>query len=142
MSPWLRMPPVYGKTRASSPECAASLSISCASTKSIPSFRIVLPPLVAASITCSPSITQFLKCRALLSPDWGVETKLHYVRDVTMAEDASRIRKNPGIFARMRSFAYNILRLNQIDTIVQDRFAAACGGIDYLLSLNYSVPQV
>ncbi len=68
---------------------------------------------------------------------WGVENKLHYVRDVTMAEDASRIRKNPGIFARMRSFAYNILRSNQSDTIAQDRFAAACGGVDYLLSLNY-----
>jgi len=73
---------------------------------------------------------------------WGVENKLHYVRDVTLAEDASRIRINPGIFARMRSFAYNILRLNQSDTIAQDRFAAACGGIDYLLSLNYSTPHV
>jgi predicted transposase YbfD/YdcC len=73
---------------------------------------------------------------------WGIETRLHYVRDVTMAEDASRIRKNPGIFARMRSFAYNILRINQSDTIAQDRFAAACGGIDHLLSLNYSTPRV
>lgn len=73
---------------------------------------------------------------------WGVETALHYVRDVTMGEDASRIRKNPAIFARMRSFAYNILRLNQSDTVAQDRFAAACGGIDYLLSLNYSTPHV
>lgn len=68
----------------------------------------------------------------------GIENRQHYVRDVTMAEDASRIRVNPGIFARLRSFAYNILRFNQTDTIAQDRFAAACGGIDYLLSLNYS----
>jgi hypothetical protein len=59
-----------------------------------------------------------------------------------MAEDASRIRKNPGSFAKMRSFAYNILRLNQSDTIAQDRFADACGGVDYLLSLNYSTPHV
>jgi predicted transposase YbfD/YdcC len=73
---------------------------------------------------------------------WGIETRQHYVRDVTMAEDASRIRNNPGIFARMRSFAYNILRLNQSDTIAQDRFAAACGGIDYLLTLNYSTPHL
>lgn len=68
---------------------------------------------------------------------WAIENRQHYVRDVTMAEDASRIRVNPGIFARLRSFAYNILRLNQSDTIAQDRFAAACGGVDYLLSLNY-----
>ena len=48
---------------------------------------------------------------------WGIENKSHYTRDVTLREDASRIRKNPGIFARMRSFAYNILRCNQSDTI-------------------------
>ncbi len=29
-----------------------------------------------------------------------------------MLEDASRIRSNPGIFARARSFALNILRAN------------------------------
>ena len=40
----------------------------------------------------------------------------HHVRDVTLREDASRIRKNPGIFARIRSFAYNILRFNQRDS--------------------------
>ena len=68
---------------------------------------------------------------------WAIENRQHYVRDVTMAEDASRIRVNPGILARLRSFAYNILRLNQSDTIAQDRVAAACGGVDYLLSLNY-----
>src|SRR5271168_4577868 len=43
---------------------------------------------------------------------WGIENKLHYTRDVTLCEDASRIRRNPGIFARIRSFAYNILRLH------------------------------
>jgi len=43
---------------------------------------------------------------------WGVENKNHYVRDVAMLEDASRIRTNPGIFARARSFALNILRAN------------------------------
>ena len=39
---------------------------------------------------------------------WGIENKQHYTRDVTLREDASRIRRNPGIFARLRSFAYNI----------------------------------
>jgi predicted transposase YbfD/YdcC len=73
---------------------------------------------------------------------WAIENRQHYVRDVTMAEDASRIRVNPGIFARLRSFAYNILRFNQSDTIAQDRFAAACGGVDYLLSLSYSSSHV
>ena len=67
---------------------------------------------------------------------WGIENKLHYTRDVTLSEDASRIRKNPGIFARMRSFAFNILRFNQSDTIAQDRYAAALGGLKSLLSMS------
>ena len=69
---------------------------------------------------------------------WAIENKLHYTRDVTLCEDASRIRKNPGIFARMRSFAYNILRHNQSDTIAQDRYAAALGGLNALFSMRFS----
>jgi predicted transposase YbfD/YdcC len=68
---------------------------------------------------------------------WGIENRLHYTRDVTLREDASRIRKNPGIFARMRSFAYNILRFNQSDTIAQDRYAAALGGLKSILSMSF-----
>lgn len=68
---------------------------------------------------------------------WGIENKSHYTRDVTLREDASRIREKPGIFARMRSFAYNILRTNQSDTIAQDRYAAALGGLTFLLSMNF-----
>jgi predicted transposase YbfD/YdcC len=67
---------------------------------------------------------------------WGIENKLHYTRDVTLREDASRIRKNPGIFARLRSFAYNILRLNQTDTISQDRYAAALGGLEFIFTMT------
>src|ERR1019366_3912477 len=55
----------------------------------------------------------------------------HRVRDVTLREDASRIRKNPGIFA------YNILRFNQRDSVAQDRYAAALGGLNTLLSMNF-----
>ena len=68
---------------------------------------------------------------------WGIENKQHYTRDVTLREDASRIRRNPGIFARLRSFAYNILRFNQSDTIAQDRYAAALGGLEALSDMNY-----
>jgi hypothetical protein len=42
-------------------------------------------------------------------------------------EDASCIRRAPGILARLRSFVYNILRFNQSDTIAHDRYAAALG---------------
>ncbi|NEO71789.1 ISAs1 family transposase [Moorena sp. SIO3H5] len=45
---------------------------------------------------------------------WGVENKVHYVRDVTMKQDASRKRKHqlPQIFAVARNFALNIYRSN------------------------------
>ena len=69
---------------------------------------------------------------------WRIENKLHYRRDVTLREDASRIRKNPGIFARMRIFAYNILRFNQSDTIAQDRYAASLGGLKSIFSMSFS----
>jgi len=66
---------------------------------------------------------------------WGVETTSHYSRDVTMGEDRSRIRTNPGVFARIRSFAFNILKANRSSTLPQDRYRAALRGIAPLLKL-------
>lgn len=66
---------------------------------------------------------------------WGIETTSHYSRDVTMGEDRSRIRTNPGVFARLRSFAFNILKANRTDTLSQDRYRAALAGLDNLLKL-------
>ena len=43
----------------------------------------------------------------------------------TFAEDASRIRKNPDIAARLRSFAYNLLRITGCDNIKNARWRAA-----------------
>ena len=60
---------------------------------------------------------------------WGTPNREHYVRDVTLKEDASRIRKNPGIFARLRSFALNILRKNKINNVSEALF-------DNALNLN------
>lgn len=56
---------------------------------------------------------------------WGIENKNHYVRDVTMKEDASRIRNNPHIFSLLRSFALNILRHNNITNIENERYKNA-----------------
>lgn len=43
---------------------------------------------------------------------WGVENKVHYVRDVTQGEDKSRIRTTPlvQLFALARNFALNLYR--------------------------------
>ncbi len=67
---------------------------------------------------------------------WKIENTSHYSRDVTLGEDRSRIRTNPGVFARLRSFAFNILKANQTDTLSQDRYRAGLAGIRNLLSLT------
>jgi predicted transposase YbfD/YdcC len=69
---------------------------------------------------------------------WNIENTLHYTRDVTFQEDRSRIRCNPGVFARIRSFGYNILRRNQTRTFNQDRYAAALAGFDALSQWSVS----
>lgn len=53
---------------------------------------------------------------------WRIENSAHYVRDVAMQEDRCRIRTNPHIFARLRSFALNILRANNVENISLELF--------------------
>ena len=62
---------------------------------------------------------------------WRIENKDHYVRDVFMNEDRSRIRRNPHIFAKLRSLALNILRKNKVKNISRELFKN-CMNIDRL----------
>lgn len=66
---------------------------------------------------------------------WRIENTSHHSRDVTLGEDRSRIRTNPGVFARLRSFAFNILKANRTDTLSQDRYRASLIGIKDLLKM-------
>ena len=75
------------------------------------------------------------RAAAAIRAHWKIETTSHYSRDVTLGEDRSRIRTNPGIFARLRSFGFNILKANRTNTLSQDRYRAALTGIDNLLNL-------
>ncbi len=61
----------------------------------------------------------------IIRAHWGIENRLHHVRDTRLDEDASRILRNPGIFALLRSFALNLLRFNQVGNIslVHDHFS-------------------
>ena len=43
--------------------------------------------------------------------------------------------KYPGVFARLRSSAFMILKANNTNTLSQDRYRAALAGIDTLLTL-------
>lgn len=59
---------------------------------------------------------------------WGVENKVHYVRDVTQGEDASRIRTGelPQIWAVARNLALNLYRENGYKNMAQaQRLAGA-----------------
>jgi len=60
-------------------------------------------------------------CQAIRN-HWGIENRDHHVRDVTMDEDRSRIRTNPHIFAKLRSFALNILRANNVENVSLELF--------------------
>ena len=66
---------------------------------------------------------------------WGIENRNHYVRDVTLGEDKSRIRINPHIFAKLRSFALNILRKNKVENVSLALFEN-CMNLDNVL--NYT----
>lgn len=70
---------------------------------------------------------------AVIREHWGIENRNHYVRDVTCDEDASRIRHNPGIMARARSCALNILRKNGINNVAQALWAGAIN-LDLILA--------
>ena len=53
---------------------------------------------------------------------WGIENSNHYVKDEIMNEDKSRIRKNSNVFAILRSFALNIIRVNNVKNVRQERY--------------------
>jgi len=52
-----------------------------------------------------------------------------------MGEDASRIRRNPHIFAKLKSFALNILRKNKVKNVSAELFKN-CMNIDRLFDYD------
>ncbi len=71
-------------------------------------------------------------CRGIRG-HWWTENKNHHVRDVSMGEDNSRIRRNPHIFAKLRSFALNIFRKNKVENVGAELFRN-CMDIDHLFN--------
>ena len=66
---------------------------------------------------------------------WHVENKVHYVRDVTQGEDASRIRIQPlpNNFALARNLSLNLYREHGFDNMAQAQRKAG-QGLDLLKS--------
>lgn len=52
---------------------------------------------------------------------WGIENRVHWVRDVTLGEDASRIRTEaaPEAMAALRNAAISLLRLSGATNIAE-----------------------
>jgi hypothetical protein len=50
---------------------------------------------------------------------WGIENRLHHVRDATMGEDASRARSGsaPQVLAALRNLAISAMRLDSVTNI-------------------------
>ena len=68
---------------------------------------------------------------------WGIENRDHHVRDRVLREDDSRIRRRPGVFARLRSFALNVLRANGVTNVSEAVYVNALS-LDRLLA--YGLP--
>ena len=75
---------------------------------------------------------------AAIRGHWGIENRNHHVRDRTLGEDASRIRRKPGIVARLRSFALNILRAHGVGNVSEALYTNALS-LDRLLT--YGLPK-
>lgn len=69
---------------------------------------------------------------------WGIENRLHWVRDVTMGEDASRIRTGSGPqgMASVRNAAIGFLRSQQVGNIAAALRRNATRGRDLLVALR------
>lgn len=61
-------------------------------------------------------------CTNAIREHWWIENKDHYVRDVSMKEDWSRIRKNPDKMVVLRSIALNTLRVNGVKNVQRTLF--------------------
>jgi predicted transposase YbfD/YdcC len=88
-----------------------------------------------AYYACQIRLNAAAYARAVRS-HWGIENRDHYVRDCVLGEDGSRIRRKPGLFARLRSFALNLLRANGAQNVSQSLYANALS-LDSVLA--YSV---
>lgn len=56
----------------------------------------------------------------LIRGHWGIENSNHYVRDETLREDRSQIKKKPEVMIRLKSFALNLMRNQGVENIAAE----------------------
>jgi hypothetical protein len=68
---------------------------------------------------------------------WGIENRVHYVRDVTLGGDANRTRvgSGPQVLAALRNLAIGKLRLDEVTNIAAALRRNAARATDLLASL-------
>ena len=79
------------------------------------------------------SLFSAIVCANAIREHWWIENKNHYVRDVSMNEDWSRIRTNPDKVVILRSIALNALRANGVKNVQRTLFEN-CLSLEKLLS--------
>jgi predicted transposase YbfD/YdcC len=81
-----------------------------------------------AITSLSPEEASPSQLLALNRGHWGIENRLHWVRDVTFDEDRSQVRKGsaPQVMACLRNTAIGLLRLKRAPNIAAARRRNAC----------------
>ncbi len=92
---------------------------------------------VVTSLSSAVGAPQLLR---LIRVYWSIENRLHYVRDVTMGEDASQVRSGaaPEVLAALRNAVLGLLRHHGYANIAQAlrHFAWSSGAALRLLGLQ------
>jgi predicted transposase YbfD/YdcC len=83
------------------------------STKDNPVYKTTTEKSYYFTTTATLTAKQL---KDIIRNHWGTENSNHHVRDVTLKEDQSRIRKNPLIMAIIRSTALNTIDTNNPTT--------------------------
>jgi len=77
---------------------------------------------IEKSFYVSTKILSAKDANIIIRSHWSIENSLHYVRDVSLGEDKSRCRVHPDNFARLRSIALNIMRINGVINIKNELY--------------------
>ena len=75
---------------------------------------------------------------------WQIENGLHYVRDVTLGEDASQIRcgQGPAVFAALRNTALGLMRLAKQANVAAAQRRSAMYPWEALARLGITYPRL
>jgi predicted transposase YbfD/YdcC len=114
-------------------ECITGMAVVDRITESFDYVSKSWKTVTEQSIYATSYLSNATDIAAKIRGHWGIESH-NYVRDETMLEDYSRIRKNPIGFAVLRSWVLNILRFNGEQNIRAALYRNCCS---FSRALNY-----